>query len=345
MRLGTLEITFHRTVRVPDGRQPSNLPPSLGRIQLYPVSKYVERCPKNWEPEGYFMALYDTEAMWMSFTPQHAVALLVGAGGINALNGEKLGTTLAKDNYLVAPPQPWLDGWKDTDGTVYQFVATPYKRGEGISVAEQLMGQESKTGAIGIALFDPNDVKALKPILPPMEGYSGSIIDDDFQWTHAAGGYANKEALMHCFGAMPEIECSATQVSSETAAAPPTDVTARLKCASRKFTEMGIGRGGKIILKIYPDPHGLDVWQAEPSAMLATYLVNAEVFEQITGQKVPEPVGHEVYQGHWFGMKDSQQGDIAGTQKFSGLKSAVFPAPDVKDQEEKPEQAGVGEKP
>jgi len=52
-----------------------------------------------------------------------------------------------------------------------------------------------------------------------------------------------------------------------------------------------------------------------------------------------------VYQGHWFGMKDSQQGDIAGTQKFSGLKSAVFPASDVKDQEEKPEQAGVGEKP
>jgi hypothetical protein len=79
--------------------------------------------------------------------------------------------------------------------------------------------------------------------------------------------------------------------------------------------------------------------------MLATYLVNAEVFEQITGQKVPEPVGHDLYKGHWFGMKDSQQGDIAGTQKFSGLKSAVFPASELKDTEEKQEQAGVGEKP
>jgi hypothetical protein len=52
-----------------------------------------------------------------------------------------------------------------------------------------------------------------------------------------------------------------------------------------------------------------------------------------------------LYKGHWFGMKDSQQGDIAGTQKFSGLKSAVFPASELKDTEEKQEQAGVGEKP
>jgi hypothetical protein len=343
MRLGTLEITFHRTVRVPDGRQPSNLPPSLGRIELYPVSKYAERCPKNWEPEGYFMALHDTEAMWMSFTPRQPVALLVGAGGINALNGEKLGTTLAKDNYVVAPPQPWLDGWKGTDGTVYQFIATPYKKGKGVSVAEQLMGQESKTGAIGIALFDPTDGKALKQILPPMEGYSGSIMDNDFHWTQTAGGDANKEGLMHSFGEIPKIACSATLYCAEKEVAPP--MKARGMDTGLKFSEMGIGRGGKIIQKIYPDPHGLDVWQAEPSATLATYLVNAKVFEQITGHKVPEPVGHEVYQGHWFGMNDSQQGDVAGTQKFSGFKSAVFPASAMKDEEETPEQAAMAQKP
>jgi hypothetical protein len=343
MRLGTLEITFHRTVRVPDGRQPSNLPPSLGRIKLYPVSKYAERCPKNWEPEGYFMALHDTEAMWMSFTPRHPVALLVGAGGINALNGEKLGTTLAKENYVVAPPQPWLDGWKDADGTVYQFVATPYKKGEGLSVAEQLMGRESKTGAIGIALFDPKDVKALKPVFPPLEGYSGSIMGNDFLWTQTAGEYTNKESLMDVFGKMTKIECSAAQEAAEKEVVRLTK--SRALGAGLKFTEMGIGRGGKIVQKIYPDPYGLDIWQVEPSATLVTYLVNAKVFEQITWQKVPEPVGHEMYQGHWFGIKDSQHGDIAGTKQFSGLKSAVFPASDLEDKEEKPEPAAVAEKP
>jgi hypothetical protein len=38
------------------------------------------------------------------------------------------------------------------------------------------------------------------------------------------------------------------------------------------------------------------------------------------------------------GWKDSEQGDIAGTQKFSGLKSPVFPALDLKDKEEKSER-------
>src|SRR6185369_14990848 len=115
MRIGSLEVTFHRTVRVADGRTPSNLPPSLGRMALHSVKKYRKNCPESWGDDAYFMALHDVEAMWMSFhtmggTP---LALLVGAGGINALDGEKLGTILAKDNYLVAPPQPWLDGWKD----------------------------------------------------------------------------------------------------------------------------------------------------------------------------------------------------------------------------------------
>jgi len=318
MRLGALEIVFHRTVRVPDARQPSNLPPSLGRIELYPVSKYAKRCPKNWDPEGYIMALHDTEAMWMSFTPRRPVALLVGAGGINALNGEKLGTTLAKDNYLVAPPQPWLDGWKDVDGTVYQFVATPYHQGKGLSVAEQLMGPESKTGAIGIALFDPKDGQALNPVPAPTEGHSGSIAGNEFEWTQAAGSSLHEDDYF------AGIQCSRVTPSPAERAVDRTNAPG-LK-AALKFSEMGIGRGGKIVQKIYPDPHGLDVWQTEPSATLATYLVNARVFEEITGQKVPEPVGHASYQGHWFGMKDSEEGDVAGTAKFSGLKSAVFPA-------------------
>jgi hypothetical protein len=144
-------------------------------------------------------------------------------------------------------------------------------------------------------------------------------MDDDFQWTQTAGGYANKEALMHLFGKIDKIQCLPTQELASKAVASSTDESLRLLCAARKFTEMGIGRGGKISQKIYPDPHGLDAWQAEPSAMLATYLVSGKVVEQITGQNVPEPVGHDVYKGHWFGMKDSQQGDIAGTQKFTGL--------------------------
>src|SRR5262245_52807684 len=183
MRIGKLEVVFHRTVRVADGRVPSNLPPSLGTMKLYKVADYRDRCPKEWDEGAFFVALHDTEALWISFRSNGLpVAVLVGAGGINALTGEKLGTKLEKDNYLVTPPQPWLDGWKSDDGCVYQFVATPYQKGDGITVAEQLIGAESKTGAIGLAVFEPKDVRTLKPVSKPIEGYGDSPTDNDFFW-------------------------------------------------------------------------------------------------------------------------------------------------------------------
>jgi len=93
---------------------------------------------------------------------------------------------------------------------------------------------------------------------------------------------------------------------------------------------MGIGRGGKIVQKVYPDPHGLDAREQSPRAMLACYLVNAEAFEEITGEKIPRPVSSENYSGVWFGLDDESEGDVSGTSKFTGLKPAVFPASVVK---------------
>lgn len=36
-----LEISFHRTVRVPDNGKTSKLPPSLGKFPLYKVENYA----------------------------------------------------------------------------------------------------------------------------------------------------------------------------------------------------------------------------------------------------------------------------------------------------------------
>jgi hypothetical protein len=309
MRIRSLEVVFHRTVRVPEGRSPSNLPPSLGAMKAYKVSAFKERCPENWEEAGIFLALHDTEAMWMSFSEgSHPVALLVGAGGVNALTGDKLGTKLAKDNYLVAPPQPWLDGWKSDDGCVYQFVATPHKKGKGVSVGEQLIGEESKTGALGIALFDPKEPEKLKFKPYPTEGWSGSMVDNsDFKW--------GKNALLSLHDG--EVLCAA---AASTASASKGQGVLR-----KAFDEMGIGKGGKIYQKIYPDPHGLEVWKEAPTQTMAIYLVNAHGFEEITGEKIPAPVTHHTYSGPWFGLADKQEAAVPGTGKFTGLKSAVFP--------------------
>lgn len=343
MRIGSLEVIFHRTVRVADGRTPSNLPPSLGRMALHPVKKFRKNCPESWDDDAYFMALHDVEAMWMSFhSTGMPVAALIGAGGVNALTGEKLGTVLAKENYIVAPPQPWLDGWKDPDGTVFQFVATPHKKGEGNTVAEQIIGKESKTGAIGIAVFEPKDPSKIKFSPYPTQGWGGSASSSDFHWQSYAGNQyitAMNCAVASCDSSIEQSEPmlgitkhalveSAHKVlrSSKPLMAKmghPQAKGARAE-VPRAFAELGIGKGGKIIQKIYPDPHGLEVWNEKPTAVFAVYLVDAKTAEEITGEKVAAPSTHESYGGVWFGLKDQQLGDVPGSTKFAGLKSAAF---------------------
>ena len=49
VQIGSLNVVFHRTVRVAEGREASNLPPSLGRFETYKVKDYKDKCPESWE--------------------------------------------------------------------------------------------------------------------------------------------------------------------------------------------------------------------------------------------------------------------------------------------------------
>jgi hypothetical protein len=304
MRIGTLDITFHRTVRVAKGRTPANLPLSLGHIKVYEVQKFKERCPDTWEDTGVFIGLHDQEAMWMSFHAQAPVALLVGAGSINALTGQKLGTKLDKDNYLVVPPQPWLDGWKNTDGTVSQFCATAYKKGEGLTVAEQLIGAESKTGGIGLALFEPAKPLPTQTHYPPQGWTVGAYASFDSYPVASSGG--TSYGLLKSYTA---------------ASATGQTVNHAVHVRSARFSEMGLGKGGAIRQHIYPDPYGLEVWRELPSQTRAIYIVAASLLAEITGEPIPEPVTQEKYHGGWFGLKDQELGDVKGSEAFTGLKT------------------------
>lgn len=295
MQVGPLTIDLHRTVRVADGRQPSNLPPNLGTALATPVKDFKDHCPKSWDEGGFFVALHDTEALWLSFSGG-PVAVMIGAGGINALNGQKLGTKLEADGYLVTPPQPWLDGWKAEDGTVYQFVATPFKQGDGLSVGEQILGAESVSGGIGIAVFEPRPGVVLVKQSAPIEGYTGGgAYSDDFTYGGSGG--------MKGFGGGGVRGMSAGPTRS-----------------FRGF-EMGVGKGGAIKQKIYADPHGMDVWNDAPTAATAIYLISAADYQEITGVATPVPVGQEVYQGKYFGLNDEDAKGQPGTVTFSVLKS------------------------
>lgn len=345
MRLNNLEVTFHRTVRVAEGRAASNLPPSLGRMKMFKVSDYRKNCPADWDDSAFFMSLHDTEAMWLSF---HAIgkpcAVLVGAGGVNALSGQKLGTKLEKENYLVCPPQPWIDGWKDVDGTVHQFIATPHKKGEGLTVAEQIIGAESKTGAMGLAIFEPKDDAKLKTANLPGEwnagnqwatgGIKGQSVGGNTMWasseiiTSSLMSFDHVENSIYSttmdFAEQSVVKCAVEQQQFTNSVVPKPAGILRAARAAVAHVEMGLGKGGKIIQKIYGDPHGIEVWKETPTVVFAFYLVDAKTAEEITGEKVAGPVDHAQYGGAWFGLHDEKLPDVLGTSIFSGLKSAAF---------------------
>ena len=56
-----LDISFQRTIRVPDGKGDSELPPGMGTFPLYSVANYSEKLPKDMAAKGgLFFPMYRT---------------------------------------------------------------------------------------------------------------------------------------------------------------------------------------------------------------------------------------------------------------------------------------------
>jgi hypothetical protein len=150
-----LVIEFNRTIRVPDNADESSLPPSLGTFPLLKVHDFASKLPSSMAVKGgVFFPMYQREAMWICFTATRPFMIKIYAGGINVVSGEPKIETLETgarrrdliaqgesiQDYVVAPPQPWIDGFAVEPGVVRQFVAMPL--GEGYTVEAQLTGKE-----------------------------------------------------------------------------------------------------------------------------------------------------------------------------------------------------------
>jgi hypothetical protein len=124
---GGLQISFERTLRVPEDESGYPLPPSLGAFPVYKIADFADTVPREWcEKGGYFIPMYQSEAMWLNFSGVMNV-LIVNTRNANALTGKSISKTLdwEEQNYIVAPSQPWLDGFNAGDGYLRQFVAMP----------------------------------------------------------------------------------------------------------------------------------------------------------------------------------------------------------------------------
>jgi len=160
-----VRIQFLRTLRIPDDGRSYPLPPGLGRFPLRMVDDYAGRVPAEWAKRGgVLLPMYQREAMWLRFqAPGYKPrAIKVGVGKVCAITGAPWSEELhgrgsayrgsRKQDYVVAPTQPWLDGIYAGEGTIRQFVAMPL--GMGYTVEGQVTGAE-RFGGIQLKVFEP----------------------------------------------------------------------------------------------------------------------------------------------------------------------------------------------
>jgi len=138
---------FQRTLRIPDDGSDYPLPPGLGHFPLRHVDDFAENVSAQWLAHGGVMLpMYQSEAMWLNFTPhdvkghwaEYPFAIKVAVGKIDAVTGKEWSNALHKkpQDYMVAPEQPWLDGFCVEKGIIRQFVAMPL--GAGYTAEEQI---------------------------------------------------------------------------------------------------------------------------------------------------------------------------------------------------------------
>jgi hypothetical protein len=156
----TLRIDFQRTLRIPDDGRNYPLPPGLGNFPLRHVDDFHERVPERWlQHGGVMLPMYQSEAMWLNFSASRIdrkgtfpFAIKIATGKSNAVSGGQWSEGLGRrpQDYVVAPEQPWLDGYCVEKGIIRQFVAMPL--GAGYTAEEQLTG-EAEHGGLQLMVY------------------------------------------------------------------------------------------------------------------------------------------------------------------------------------------------
>ncbi|HEY7499419.1 MAG TPA: hypothetical protein VH740_12960 [Vicinamibacterales bacterium] len=127
-----LVVSLVRTTRVPDDGREYPLTAHHGEFPLRSALAYPDAAPANWvEGRDFFAPAHEAEAFFVAFEGGRPHAVQVDADGTNAISSAPAGAPLNDNpqNYVVCPPQPWLDGFHDGQRRVRQFRANVDRAG------------------------------------------------------------------------------------------------------------------------------------------------------------------------------------------------------------------------
>lgn len=332
-----LDIHLHRTLRIPDDSKNYPLPPSLGCFPLAHVDDYKDRVPPKWlKRGGVMLPMFQSEAMWISFSPHtipsrgkpYLFAVKVATGKRSAVTGKKWRVGLKEKDYLVVPPQPWIDGYVVEEGLIKQFVAMPL--GQGFSVEEQLDGK-AEFGGIQIEvipmLFDQFDKKhPIREVKTRGGILRGQGID---HWSGAPGSpkLYSQHASFNAAGPSAATTYSCNSFNVADVSEDSNRLGEPIACAATVQPDMGIGAGGRMAQQIFEDEHGIGSWDMTNRSRVFLHIANSLAWEAITQRKPPSaPQSAALYAKMGYPWYDHYREDIdalKGTKKLKGIKSVL----------------------
>ncbi|KAF2195599.1 hypothetical protein K469DRAFT_543570 [Zopfia rhizophila CBS 207.26] len=341
--LDDVEISFHRTIRVPDRETVSALPPSLGTFPLYEVKNFLGKLPYEMSAKGgLFMPLYQREAIWIEFRSKQPYAIKIYVGGVNAISGEPMietaATRLRRQNlmrqnksvqdYIVIPEQRWLDGIATRSGQVRQFVAMPL--GSRYSVEMQMTGQEV-TGGLQFEIT-PSE-RELVRLNITLTGKDIEIVcESTCMVEEVMRKVSEKEGIpivMQRFiwagkQLLPDFTLAEYGIHRESVIHLVLRLrgggTSNIQPPVSGQPEMGIAAGGVIKQSIVRDPGRL--WRKSETKTFNIQILNSIHFRHVTGKEPPKtPIDARTYAqlGYPFYSIYEEPSDIAGD--FLDVKS------------------------
>lgn len=106
---------------------------------------------------------------------------------------------------------------------------------------------------------------------------------------------------------------------------PERDKTLHRLSMPAAVSQMGLGAGGQMRQKIYPDPYGIDAWDVNNFGHIFVHIINSEQYRDLTAlEPPPTPISAKIYTEFglpWFDLYDEAKSDIKASKKLTKVRT------------------------
>ncbi|MFC2167092.1 hypothetical protein ACFLQZ_03925 [Acidobacteriota bacterium] len=279
-------VSFQRTLRIPDDGKTYPLPPSLGKFPIYHVEDYKETVPEDWvERGGVFIPMYQREALWIQF---------------NAANWKPNAVKVGVGMINAISGKKWDQRLVDSENDYVVCPDQPWL--DGINAGDGFIKQFVAM-PLGMGYTVEGQVTG-------EEKFGGIQI---IVYEPKPGKFPDELPISRHYSLSDFHHKNSSPLEMS-------DV-----CYSIKCVDMGLGAGGKMKQKIYPDEYEIDTWNQNNYGRIYIHIVNSMAFRDITGFEPPTtPISAKQYASYgfpWFDLYDEEKGDIKSSKDLNKVKT------------------------